>query len=63
MQGVQGLLQCTQHPGDLIYLPERWHHGVVNHGNSTFGVALHGALCTMDADINPIFCHVIAANS
>lgn len=29
--GVAGLLECYQNPGDVMYVPERWHHGQCAH--------------------------------
>eukprot|EP00037_Helgoeca_nana_P021417 m.216163 g.216163 ORF g.216163 m.216163 type:complete len:571 (+) comp25637_c0_seq1:176-1888(+) len=31
---------CDQRAGDAVYLPSGWHHGTVNFGASTFGMAL-----------------------
>lgn len=33
-------LQCVQHPGDVVYVPLDWGHGVLNLDENTFGFAL-----------------------
>ncbi|CAK9025687.1 unnamed protein product [Durusdinium trenchii] len=32
---LKNMLECVVHPGEILYFPDNWHHGVVNLGNYT----------------------------
>jgi hypothetical protein len=42
-------LECTQHAGEVLFVPEGWHHGVVNLENSV-GMAVEVGVSTHDFD-------------
>lgn len=32
--GVGDVLECVQHPGDVLFIPDGWHHGVLSLGET-----------------------------